>query len=63
MRLPQSNGISEAFVKTLKRDHARVTILPDAETMMWLLPGWFEDYNPSTRTPDCASSHPESSAA
>ncbi len=45
MRSPQSNGISEAFVKTLKRDYARVTILPDAETVIRLLPGWFEDYN------------------
>ena len=45
VRSPESNGISEAFVKTLKRDYARVTILPDAETVMRLLPGWFEDYN------------------
>jgi len=27
VRLPESNGISEAFVKTLKRDYARLTIL------------------------------------
>ncbi|MDR7040374.1 transposase InsO family protein [Methylobacterium sp. BE186] len=45
VRSPQSNGIAEAFVKTLKRDYARLTILPDAETVMRLLPGWFEDYN------------------
>ncbi|PBB52151.1 hypothetical protein CK223_31155 [Mesorhizobium loti] len=43
--LPQSNGISEAFVKTLKRDYARNVILPDAETVMALLPKWFDDYN------------------
>ena len=30
---------------TRNRDYARVTILPDAETVMRLLPGWFEDYN------------------
>jgi putative transposase len=45
VRSPESNGISEAFVKTLKRDYARLSILPDAETVMRLLPGWFEDYN------------------
>ncbi|MBB2964248.1 transposase InsO family protein [Methylobacterium sp. R2-1] len=45
VRSPQSNGIAEAFVKTLKRDYARLTILDDAETVMRLLPGWFEDYN------------------
>jgi transposase InsO family protein len=45
VRSPESNGISEAFVKTLKRDYARITLLPDAETVLRLLPGWIEDYN------------------
>ena len=45
VRSPQSNGISEAFVKTLRRDYAKLAILPDAETTMALLPTWFEDYN------------------
>jgi transposase InsO family protein len=45
VRSPESNGISEAFVKTLKRDYARISILTDAATTMALLPGWFEDYN------------------
>jgi putative transposase len=45
VRSPESNGISEAFVKTLKRDYARVAILSDAATTLALLPGWFEDYN------------------
>ena len=31
-RSPESNGIAEAFVKTLKRDYARVTLLPNAQT-------------------------------
>ncbi|MBB3938325.1 Transposase InsO and inactivated derivatives [Aureimonas phyllosphaerae] len=44
VRSPQSNGMSEAFVKTLKRDYARVTILPDADTILALLPEWIEDY-------------------
>ena len=45
VRSPESNGISEAFVKTLKRDYARISILTDAATTKALLPGWFEDYN------------------
>jgi putative transposase len=45
VRSPESNGIAEAFVKTLRRDYAKLTILPDAETAMRLLPGWIDDYN------------------
>ena len=40
---PQSNGMSEAFVKTLKRDCARVNPLPDAETVLKLIGDWIED--------------------
>ena len=46
---PQSNGMAEAFVRTIKRDYARVSSLPDAETVIRLLPAWFEHYN--TRHP------------
>ena len=42
---PQSNGISEAFVKTLKRDYVQVTPLPDANAVLGLIGGWIEDYN------------------
>ena len=42
---PESNGMSEAFVKTLKRDYVRITPLPDAQTALGLIDGWFEDYN------------------
>lgn len=42
---PQSNGISEAFVKTLKRDYVQVTALPDAQTVLGLIGGWIGDYN------------------
>jgi putative transposase len=38
-------SIAEAFVKTFKRDYAQLSILPDAETVIALLPAWFEDYN------------------
>ena len=45
IRSPQSNGISEAFVKTLKRDYVQVTPLPDTQTVLGLIGSWFEDYN------------------
>jgi transposase InsO family protein len=45
IRSPESNGIAEAFVNTFKRDYARLSILPDAETVIALLTAWFEDYN------------------
>jgi transposase InsO family protein len=45
VRSPESDGIAEAFVKTFKRDYARLSILPDAATVIALLPAWFEDYN------------------
>lgn len=45
VRSPQSNGISEAFVHTLKRDYVRVSSLPDAPTALTSLAGWIEDYN------------------
>ena len=31
---PQSNGMAEAFVRTLKRDYVRVWVLPDAESVL-----------------------------
>ena len=36
---PQSNGRSETFVKTLKRDYVRMSALPDAETAPRLVDG------------------------
>ena len=42
---PESNGMAEAFVNTLKRDYVQGADLSDAETVMRLLPGWLEDYN------------------
>ena len=39
VRSPQSNGISEAFVHTLKRDYVRVSPLPDARTALTSLAG------------------------
>ena len=42
---PQSNDMAESFVKTLKRDYAKLTDRPDSKTVMALLPKWFDDYN------------------
>jgi transposase InsO family protein len=42
---PQSNGMSEAFVKTFKRDYVRVNPIPNAKATLDLIAGWFEDYN------------------
>jgi putative transposase len=42
---PQSNGMAEAFVRTIKRDYARVNPLPDARTVIKSLPVWFDHYN------------------
>ena len=45
VRSAQSNGVSEAFVKTFKRDYARVNPRPDAISVLQRLDEWFEDYN------------------
>ncbi len=42
---PESNGMAEAFVKTMKRDYVYLSDLSDAQTVMAQLQGWFDDYN------------------
>jgi putative transposase len=42
---PESNGVSEAFVKTFKRDYVYLNELYSAEYVIHQLAGWFEDYN------------------
>lgn len=42
---PQSNGMAEAFVKTFKRDYARVSPRPDAASALRQLDGWFAHCN------------------
>jgi transposase InsO family protein len=44
-RSPQSNGMSEAFVNTLRRDYIESAELWRAAQVMAQLPAWFEDYN------------------
>lgn len=45
VRSPQSNGMSEAFVKTFKRDYVYVKDRPDAMNVLSRIGNWFEDYN------------------
>ena len=40
---PESNGMAEAFVKTLKRDYVRVSPIPDAAAALALVDSWMED--------------------
>jgi transposase InsO family protein len=42
---PESNGLAEALVRTLKRDYVRINPLPDAVTVLQQLHRWFADYN------------------
>ena len=49
---PQSNGLAEALVKTVKRDYVDGAELRDAESVLAQLSGWIEDYN--TRAPHSA---------
>jgi putative transposase len=45
MQSPQSNGMAEAFVCTIKRDYVRVSPLSDARTVLESLPLSLEHYN------------------
>jgi transposase InsO family protein len=49
---PESNGLAEAFVGTFKRDYLGGADLPDAESVLTQLGGWFDDYN--TQAPHSA---------
>ena len=42
---PQSNGMAEAFVRTIKRDYVRVSPRPNAVSVMRQLPSWIDHYN------------------
>lgn len=45
VRSPESNGMSEAFVKTFKRDYVFSRLLIEPLTVLSHLEEWFEDYN------------------
>jgi len=42
---PESNGMSEAFVKRFKQDYVRVNELWSAEDVLKEIPNWLDDYN------------------
>ena len=42
---PQSNGMAESFVKTLKRDYAKLANRQDSKTVMAQLKDWLDEYN------------------
>jgi putative transposase len=44
---PESNGMAEAFVNTIKRDYVQGADLSDAQSVLRQLPGWIQDYNES----------------
>lgn len=41
---PESNGLSEALLKTSKRDYVRVHPLSHTKTVLLLIAGWIEAY-------------------
>ena len=41
---PESNGMAEAFVKTLKRDYVRVSPIGDAAAALTQIDRWMKDY-------------------
>ncbi|MCX4051338.1 integrase core domain-containing protein, partial [Aeromonas caviae] len=45
VRSPQSNGIAECFVKTMKRDYIEMMPKPDSRTAVGNLAIAFEHYN------------------
>ena len=48
---PQSNGMAEAFVRTIKRDYVRVNPRPDAQTVMRQLSAWMTHYKHASQHP------------
>ena len=47
VRSPESNGMTESFVKTFKRDYVYVHDRPAPATVLAQLDRWFDDYNES----------------
>jgi putative transposase len=42
---PESNGMAEAFVKTIKRDYVYANDCADPDAVLDMMPNWFRDYN------------------
>jgi putative transposase len=62
VRSPESNGVYEAFVKTLKRDYARVNLRPDALAVLQQLPACSRTTTPPILIVACVCSYPVSSS-
>jgi putative transposase len=45
VRSPESNGMSESFVNTLRRDYVESADLWSAASVIEQIQGWFDDYN------------------
>lgn len=45
VRSPESNGMAEAFVKTIKRDYVSCNKISNAEDVMKQMEKWIDDYN------------------
>ena len=63
VRSPESGGVSKVFVKTLKRDYARVQPRPGVLTVLAQLPAWIEDYNENHHATACGYARLASSSA
>ena len=59
---PQSNGMAEALVRTIKRDYVRVSPCPDAQTVMQQLSSWIAHTTRFTRIKLSDIVHPVSSS-
>jgi putative transposase len=42
---PESNGMAESLVKTIKRDYVYMNDCDTADSVLKMLPEWFKDYN------------------
>lgn len=42
---PESNGMAEALVKTIKRDYVYTSDCENPAVVLEMIPGWFSDYN------------------
>ena len=42
---PESNGMAESLVKTIKRDYVYTSDCYSAEVVLKMLPEWIKDYN------------------
>lgn len=42
---PESNGMAESFVKTIKRDYVYTSDCYSADSVLEMLPSWINDYN------------------